>query len=370
VRRLGLQFLAGAIGGGAVTVVVLRWVRLPRTDMDPVHVAAVLAALPACYYAAIALHEIGHLAAGRLAGFRPWLLVVGPLKLQRTGRSWSAGVNRVFPWHGGFAGGTPDGTHRLRQRMTLLLAGGAGTNLLTGAAALALLTVVDVPRAGGRLVGWDAAIYLGVLAFALISCLMAVIALVPGTGHGFVTDGGRIVRFLKNDAGTEGEVALLAVLGASTSGVRPRDWPRDLVARALTLPADTPTGVAAEMLAHDFAVDTGDIAAARQHLAAAMARIDTLPRLARPGLLLMAAQFAALHDQDARRARALLETARPLQSLDAYKLPLVDAVVTSLEESGPIVELLDRAERELSNAMDQGGAKVDLDLIAHLRNRT
>src|SRR5690349_5083309 len=76
-----------------------------------------------CFPLAVVIHELGHLAAGALVGFRPMLLIVGPAKIRRTARGWR--MERMRPAiAGGIASALPRGLHNLERRVVVLIAGG------------------------------------------------------------------------------------------------------------------------------------------------------------------------------------------------------------------------------------------------------
>jgi hypothetical protein len=362
-----LQMLFGAVVGGVGMMVVLWVVRLPRFDLPLAGWVLVVLACAAALFVATAVHEVGHIVAAKMADFRPHLFIVGPLRLERRGESWIAGVNRAFPWWGGFAGAVPNHTERLRERMIGLIAGGPGASVATGVLALGALAAAGFDRTD-RLAGADAATYIWTFFFGLVSLFMGFVALVPGAGHGFATDGARILRFLQKGPDADGEVAVLTLVGLSMGGQRPREWPQTLIGQAQLLAADSPTGAAARFLAHLHALDSGDEAAARRLLADVQANREVLPRMSRPALALSAAYFAAVHDGNAIAARHEFEQAGEGVLLAAHSRPLTEAAVLIAEgRAAAALALLDAAERELPSATDLGSARMAADQIQRLR---
>jgi hypothetical protein len=359
--------LLGALAGGVGMAVVMSLIRFPELRLSLAGWAATALGFVLVPLAALFVHEAGHVATGALAGFRPHLFIVGPFKLERRGGGWTAGVNRTFPWWGGLAGGTPNGTDRLRQRMLLLIAGGPGASVLAGAGALAAIAAAGLEKSD-VLTGPAASAYLLVFVFGLASLLMGVIALVPGQGHGFSTDGGRLLRFMQKGPDAEGEVAVLGIVGSSMAGQRPRAWPPALIAQALGLAADSSQGTAARFLAHMHALDSGAIEEARRRLREALDHLEALPKMTQPAVLLSAAWFAAVHDGDAASARRFLDQAGQEILFSTYSRPLSEAAVLIAEgdmtAAGP---LLDVAEREVPGAIDRGSAVMAADQVEYLR---
>lgn len=366
------EFLKGvvsAIGGGVGTFVLLQIIKLPRFDLDFASGLLLLLALIPLLYLAVAFHEGGHLLAGAIRGFRPCLFIVGPLKLERQGGRWRVGRNRVLPGFGGLAAGIPEHTERLRQRMLMLIAGGPAASLLTGLAALAALYSLRTPGPRVTLVGTDATAYILLLVFCLVSLGIGCIALVPGRAHGYSTDGSQILRFMKETPEVEAEVALVALSTTSMAGKRPRDWDPSLVAQTLKVPADSPRGPLARLLAHTHALDRGDIEPARHHLVDALAHREHVMKMARPAILLAAAEFAALHDHDAASARRWFDEAGEGAMIGVHTRLFAEAAVLHAEGKPHVEERLTLAATALKESIDRGGALMLEDQIAALRER-
>ncbi len=373
-RLLGAAtFLASVAVGGAAGVLIARSVErgLPRLDLDGGEKALLVLLLLVILLAVIAVHEVGHLLGGRIAGFRALLLVVGPLRVERSEVGTRVGLNRSLGLAGGLAVSAPRDTRDLRRRTLLLVAGGPAASLLAGAAAYAARAALGL---GALPAGAGAGTTLGsvgLLAFAVFSAAIGVAALIPGRTSGFYTDGARILRLLRGGPDTEREVAILALTGLSMGGRRPREWDPALVERASALPDDTPFGVAGRMMAHSAALDRGDVAVARRYLEEALELREALPPAMRPGILLQGAYFAAAHDGDAARARALLADSGGGLLIPAHQRLLAEAAVVLAEgDAARAVELLDGAAAKLgAGGMDPGGERQTADQIAELRRR-
>lgn len=372
MKQFLIQFVVGGIGGGVGALLILLAIRMPRIDMSAIEVIALLVAALPLLFLVFGLHELGHLLAGAAVRFRPCLFILGPLKLERTraGRGWAPGVNRCVPLFGGMAAGIPDSVENLRQRMTILVAGGPAASLLTGLAALAALIAMRAPD-GIRytLSGASAFAYLLLLMFCFLSLMVAVAALAPTTTQGYSSDGKQIWRFLRHDKDVEAEVALTTISLGSLAGQRPRDWDPALVERALQLPRDTSRGVLAQLIAHSFVLDRGDIDAARVYLNEALANRHHVPQLSRPALLLQGAYFAAIHDGDAVAARTYFDEAGEGALMGPEARMVAEAAVLHAEGKPGVEELLAKAEAGLPDSMDRGGAQMMLDDIRMLRAR-
>jgi hypothetical protein len=177
---------------------------------------------PAAFFATIIVHELGHLAGARLAGFRFRLLTLGPFSLVGT----PAGLRLRSNWQvlrliGGQQLSTPPGQGASDRAYYLIyLAGGVLANALTAALALAWLLHCPMP-----VVPW-----LFLLLFAGFSLLLGIVNALPiQTPEGIATDGYNIRALLRGGAQAERFRALLSMLGLIYSGVRPADWPQAVV---------------------------------------------------------------------------------------------------------------------------------------------
>jgi hypothetical protein len=361
-----LRGLAGALVGGLIAGFVMGSANLPRVHLDGAGVLMLLIGLVPMLMLAIAIHEAGHLFAGAAVGFRPYLFIVGPLKLERTDRRWRVGLNRSISFVGGLSAGIPNDTLNLRKRLMVLVAGGPAASLAGGLVASALLVAVS-PAAGIRMTGAAAGSYYLLLGLALMSFMVAFIALVPGKKSGYSSDGAQIGRFMRNDKEVEAEVALTTVSLSSLAGRRPRDWDADLLAQAMTLPLESGRGALAHLLAHINALDRHDLEAARRFLDTALAHAEHVPLMSRAGIFLQAAQFAALYDRDARAARAALDRARGGALVSSSEQLFTEATVRHVEGGPNVDQLLDRAETALSDSIDRGSSQLRADQIAPLR---
>jgi hypothetical protein len=364
-----LQGLVGAVLGGALTFFVLKTIRLPRFDLETMEAVLLLALLAPMFLVVVAIHEAGHLLAGAARGFRPALFIVGPLKLERRGRAWIAGINRSVTMFGGLAVGIPESVDRIRERMLVLIAGGPAASLLAGAAGLFVLLALYPPQpARVTLAGSDATIYLVLLMFTVMSLAIGGIALAPTRTGGYDSDGAQLLKFHRSTPEVEAEVAAITLSTSSLGGRRPREWDTDVLERALSLPPQNARGVLVRLLAHLHALDSGDVDRARRHLHEALANMEHTTRLGRPALLVHAAEFAALHDGDAGTARRHLQAVGDATLVGVHTWRFAEAAVLHAEGAGGVDERLAEAEKAAADALDRGGALMLLDRIAELRS--
>lgn len=255
-------------------------------------------------YAGIAVHELGHVAGGLLARFRFYLYVAGPLRVERepdTGRV-RVGFNRVVGLAGGIAAMLPTGTHDLRRRFGYLIAGGPLASFALGVAAWAAARAAE----GTAPVAW---IVLNMT--ALISAALGLVTLIPMRSGGFTSDGGRLLRLIRGGPEAEREAATLPLLSLSYNETPPRQWPRDLVERAVALQDASSEECYANLLAYYHALDSGDLVLAGRRLDRALELLEASPKAMHPGVHLEAAFFVAAHRHNAARASEHLALVPP-----------------------------------------------------------
>ena len=360
LKKFLVQMAAGMVGGAVFGALAAYFLigSAPKLELGVGGKLAMAAVVVISFPLFVGVHELGHLLGGMAVGFRPLLFMVGPLRIERTGDRFRTKLTFKGAMFGGLAACAPMDTRDLRRRTLWLIAGGPLASLLTGILFLALRPVLDAPAFPDALL----------LVAGLVSLLIWMIASIPGTAGGFYSDGARIIRLLRGGADVEREVAVIAIMGLSMGGARPREWSPELVARASAGEPDTIFGVAGRLYAHMYEVDHGRVEAARAQLQAVLAAVEVLPKQSRAGLMLQAALFAARADRDAVRARELLDQSVGGVMVPAHSRPLVEAAIALVEgDRARAAERLDAAEAGLKGAADPGGAVRAAEEIAEMR---
>ncbi|HEX2167757.1 MAG TPA: hypothetical protein VHG09_11050, partial [Longimicrobiales bacterium] len=208
-RRQAAALIGGALVGAVIGVALARASDGAAGRLMPMPASLLLALF--VYLLCILIHEIGHLAAGALAGFRPLLLIAGPLRLERSNGRTAASLNRSVSLAGGLAICTPVGVHDLRRRTMVMAAGGPLASLVFGVQCLAIWMAVSQAIAGGP--GAASAVSVMLLFGGVVSLGIGMLTLLPMRAGGFYSDGARILRLMRQDEETEREVALMALTG-------------------------------------------------------------------------------------------------------------------------------------------------------------
>ena len=285
--------LVGALGGFGV----VKLIEVAGVGKVPL---ALLPCIFVVFFLAIALHEAGHVAAGLLCGFRFFLYVVGPLRIEAEGDGLKFSLNRAPILWGGVAVCLPQSYGpELKRQMGIFVAGGPLASLV-GAIAL-----IPAFLLGG--VHPTATLFL--LTFGILSPLIGLVTLVPVTSSGFVNDGARLKMLLFDQPEGRRWMAL-STIASLCMAQRPREWPEPMVELMGDGLDSDPGSVHACWLRHMWHLDRGEMDPAKMWLDRGLARVDLMPKPMQPGLHLAAALFYALPGYDLAVARKHLELGR------------------------------------------------------------
>lgn len=276
-------------------------------------VLALLAVLMAGGLLVLYLHELGHVAGGVLSGYRFVALFCGPLVVSRGGARLKAGWNDLWALYPGATMMAPRGGRLPPTRDAVVLyAGGPLASLVVGVLCMAIhfgLDLDSVKRStiaagthtlGDMIVG-DFTLMAGVLSLGIF-----VATSIPNALGGFLSDGAAVRMLLKGGPEAERLLAMNALMGHLCEGIRPRDWSPEYIRSAVRVQdgSTVENGAAHCGLLH--ALDQGDVAAARAHLARMKVASENAPPLSK-GELQLADAWLALADGRIPEARAAFE---------------------------------------------------------------
>src|SRR5215469_6626353 len=199
------------------------------------------------FVVAVVVHQVGHLLAGRIAGFEAVKISFRRFTLREK-------LEPTDVLSLGLIVMRPLGADRLRRRLTYLVAAGP----------LASLLVPVLLETGLRLeqIYWGTIYFLvpaGVHLFSALSILLGVGSLLPDIdASGNFSDGTRLLMLLKNDFRASRWLAILELQLGLASGQNPHEWREDLVARALGHKDDSFDTVAANWLGYLWAAGRQD----------------------------------------------------------------------------------------------------------------
>jgi hypothetical protein len=206
-------------------------------DLNPAMLARLALIALATVVATVAVHEIGHMIAGLLAGFRFDSLRVGPFTVHRGCRfSFERSLGN---WFGGAATVVPVSTDRLLTGAMVLVCGGPAASIVSGCAVLLF--------PAKSLAGW---------AFGIASLLGGLGDLVPFRFRSVVSDGARIRMLLWDRPQGERWLALLRLGAELASGTPPDLLPQVYLEKAIAFRDASPDTVTAHAIAYSTAFYT------------------------------------------------------------------------------------------------------------------
>lgn len=140
----------------------------------------------------VVIHELGHLAAGALVGFRFQCLQVGPVAVMRDREGLRLRWNQPLPDDVlGQQSSAPEGERSLAWRLIAHRAGGAASNLVTAVLALVVAEAIGRPGSAGMAAFLDAVKMAGVIS------VLGVANLIPRRRKDVLSDGAQILFLLR-----------------------------------------------------------------------------------------------------------------------------------------------------------------------------
>jgi hypothetical protein len=194
-----------------------------------------------CFYASLYLgviiHELGHLLAGILSGYRVNFIRVGPIQINppfRVSRQPKSGIGAA-----GMVSLLPKKNSNVRASAVFMLLGGPLANLIS--AGFTFLLPKPVPAFASWFMG--------------ISVLLGIGNLIPFVRRGAVSDGYRILVTLRKTPRGERWLAIMHLCTALWDGELPEKLDQELLKRATAHVDLWPDTVAGHMLAYSAAFD-------------------------------------------------------------------------------------------------------------------
>lgn len=289
LRALGAFLMQVGIGVAGGLTLILSYQEFIAPSSNSKAWIALALLLPICA-AHVALHELGHAAAGLAVGMELRAFSLGPIQWERQSRGWNARWGRGLRGILGYVFMLPPRRRCMsRGEVAIHVAAGPATNIAT-----ALLIYFFLPNDAGiglaNSLGWLALISAGY--FGLLN-------LVPFSTSGTRSDGGQLLDLAVSPRSYMAGQQLQQVVNLSRDGVRPRDWPLSLVPEASELASIEPrirTGYT--YLEGLRAIDAGDATAARICACSLAKDFATAEGAAATSIALMMATYAATCARD------------------------------------------------------------------------
>lgn len=305
------------------------------------------------------IHEVGHVVAGYLVGKRLIAGGMGPLRLVRMAEGWRLQWVGSVQGIGGFAAMyTPHDQIEKRRHNAVFILGGPAANLIAaGLSLMALLVISPEATLLRQLLDW----------LLIIGLVFALVNLMPFKVGGWSTDGRTLLNLLREDATLPTQLKLSQLLALGMAGVRPRDWPADLIPASPTESTPEELRMASHLFRMELALDTGDRALSEQCAAELAANLWDSPDGQRQGIAVLMALHAAWFLED----RDLLEAW--LTHIQGGLVRQDCALAVLQAESGRLagdrdtmLEALRRAEAALQTVLDEASRQQFRERITDL----
>ena len=304
---------------------------------------------------AVVVHELGHLAGGRLGGMRFLMFVVPPIRITRTAAGVRITRARNFGSIGGLAASTPDPSRPLLPQMVPLILGGPLASLLLALASGALaVTTTGTPQ-------------LLLATLAVVALLGFVFSAVPLKIGGMWTDGRQLLDLARGGALVERRWVVMSLMMALLAGTRPRDLDARQLERALGYaPGELLFDVSTWYYAYAAASDAGRVADAGRWLDRIEEAFERYPQGLRQGYALELAYFEAAHRGNTVRAKAWLAHASGGLT-EPCRVALAQAALAAAEgRDGDATSAIARCRDALREPIVAGTAPMTADQAAAL----
>jgi len=276
-----------------------------------------IAPLAALLGAAV-VHELGHLMAARIAGFRLVRMRWGLSEEDSCVADRRLHFCEVLPVGGIVL--APRKVNRLKRSLVLLFAAGP----------LASMTFAIVMEASP---GWESlapTIVYSVHLTALFSLQMGIASLLPdSTRSGNFSDGSRLLMLLRNDESGRRRLAILELQLALEQGIHPRDWDPLKLSEATAVSDGTRDHVTGCWLAYLAAAERQDITSATPFLEEALAAPAASSAWVRDRLFVEAAVFQAWFRDNPGKARSWVAMIHERKLDELQQLRLKSALLWS-----------------------------------------
>ncbi len=346
-KKILIMIVSGSFGAAAVMPIAplikraespfFQWLRDSPLDIVIVPFGLILMMI-SCFIVAVGLHEVGHVIAGTIAGFRFAFLLFWPFQIRRRGERGLSfkTMFRTGLGMGGLAGMTPEPGIDLRRGFLTLLAGGPAASLAGAVAGIGsfLLLRNAFPLASAIL--W---------CFGICSFLLFMLSMNPSQAGGFLSDGAAIRLLRKGSPERVGPyLATMEISSAWSSGTRPADWNASAIERVISAQPDDPLSTRAPYFAFLHEADKGNLELASFWMDKILETIDDVPMLLKPQYRLMNAWLKARQGLPADAREQMKQTSGGLT--DPCDIAMVEAVI--LQAEGKIEEARTRARESIS----------------------
>ncbi|HAA13220.1 MAG TPA: hypothetical protein DCE41_16615 [Cytophagales bacterium] len=329
-----------------------------------------LALFPVSYYAAILLHELGHLVMGLAQKFSFAYLMVGPVILRKVEKRYSFQRNRGFNLLGGFTVMLFPQEGDLRKKMIPYVAGGPLATLFTG-----LLAWWGFQQYGGMSGLSNASnlldtLIVGFLGFySLFSGFLLFLALYPRRSGLVQTDGARLLTLLSAKGDNQLEFLYYAHYQSSFGGTHPRDYDRELLEKVAADEDESGYGPFAHLSLYLMELALGKVVEAEGHLQLAREGVADQNPFISQAVEYEHAFFQALWGDAVSYTDELWPAKQRTILEPGTKARYLAARYWKKGELDKAQEQIILAKKALPHHLDQGFAKIELEWLAMLEEQ-
>lgn len=357
-----LGFLIGALlGAGSVLLFIpLRESLSIASPSFPIFLLVFISAI----FLSVLLHELGHMAAGKFAGYRFLILTVGPLMAEKRADSLRFGINRHLNVAGGLTLMMPDGNRFDNRELALFIAGGPAASVLAGALLIGLPFLLPATNGTGS---YNLLLY-SLLLTGVISALIGLLSLVPEQSGDIETDGKQLLDLRRGGQKAEVRQLMMQTTLDLWSGVRPSELSRELIERLLNVTAGDKDSnhLMALLLAYLNDIDSGRTEEAGRQIDRAVEiakESNKKNNLLAPTILVEAAFFEAIYRENPGLAKEYGDAGRDGYTEKSAVLRMDAGIAFAEGDHELAAEKATEALKEVSSSHDKGGAAWEEEVL-------
>ena len=300
--------------------------------------------------AIIVIHELGHLFAGWLVGFRFVVIRFGPIKVTAPFRISLYREGKVGAH--GFTGMVPAGMSRVRTRMIVFVLAGSIANLLSAAAVMLLV------HANSGFSAW----------FVLLAVLIGIGNLIPFSRLSTISDGKRLLMLLRNDRSGERWLAITQLSADLRNGAALEDLRPESIALATAVRDESPDTAVAHMLAYSASWYTGTTDETSLLLEICLQYSSCAPPMLREVILCDAGVFQGRKRKRTDLAQAWLADLPEKTHLPGLHQRVQAAILESQDDFHGAIQKLDEVESITLSLPDPRQRVLSLKLLRRWRS--
>jgi tetratricopeptide (TPR) repeat protein len=324
-------------------------------DLPKNYLIALLAALIPIYFIVVGFHEIGHAVAGKWVGFDFRMYIIGPFFWEKENQNWKFKWNKSLNLSGGMVVCTPSADNNLREKFMKYAAGGPSASLILTVVSLISYFLVQSSSSNH----FESLLGVILLVTSFLSFLIFLVTVVPFKAGTFYSDGGRILRLLKNDETSEMEILFLKIMSKTTSGQRYSALNSNDLKRAFELAEKLNDPFKVYLLSYLFhhAFDKKDYDEAESYLNQYLYKIQEIPEAFRGVSWLDASIFYGLARKDVEKCKEFWDKFSPSPFVPKGQIFMAEAILELLHGNIEVAgELKVKALQQLPNLLDKGMA--------------